>query len=138
VVDVAVRYGPGLFRLGLHAYANDAVDDALPDFLTVHADAGWGPVVRLPAGLRAVPSIHIGMVGLLFDDEDAAGPLRNESELSAGAAARLDAPLWGRTRAWLGVDVARVFSGPNEDLLFLEGGVSVGLQVPSWLRRAPR
>jgi hypothetical protein len=136
--DLATRYGPGLFRLGLSAYASDAIDEALPDFVAVHADAAWGPVVRLPAGLRAVPNAHVGWVALLFDDDDAAGPLRNESEITAGVAARVDAPLWGPARAWLGLDFARIFSRPSEDLLVVAVGVSVGLAAPAWLKRVSR
>jgi hypothetical protein len=138
VLDVATSYGPGMFRLGLRGYANEGVSEQLPDFVTLHADAAWGPVIRLSGAARVVPSVHLGMVAFLFDDDEVDEPLRNESELSAGAGVRVHLPVTSALGAWAGIDVARIFTRPEEDQLFVEAGLSIALKAPAGLSGAAR
>lgn len=129
----------GIAHLALRADANRGATPDLPDFYAVHGAVGWGPVIPLPAAIRLIPSVHVGAVAFRFDDDDEfTGALQNESEITLGAAARLDVPVGGPMHAWAGVDAVRVFTTPAELLVFGEVGVSVVIASPAWLQGALR
>lgn len=134
---VATPFYGGRLHAGLRAYPNaDAQADTLPDFLALHAEVGWGPALALPAGARLTGGAHLGAVAFRFDEtEPYSGALTNELELAAGLFVRLDAPLGGPVRAWAGADGLHVFTAAPEQLLFVEGGLSVTVASPGWLRR---
>jgi hypothetical protein len=135
----AAFYG-GQAHAALHAFPNHPQAPDLPAFRTLRGEVGWGPVLALPAGLRLTAGAAAGAMVMWFDDHDGqfVGALQNETELTAGLFARLDAPLAGPVRVFAGADVTRVYTAEPLVLRFVQGGVAVAVPSPGWLRRLLR
>ena len=130
----APAYG-GRVRAEVRAAGYEAVAEGVPGFTTLAPTVGWGPAVGLgPVHLGA--GARMGVVRFQIDD-DTAGRLQSETELTvggwAGAALRL-----GRVEVWAEADGSRVPLSDPVALWTLGGGVAVRLGTPGWLRAVLR
>jgi hypothetical protein len=140
----ALRLGTAFYggqaHVALHAFPNHPEEAGLPEFTALRGEVGWGPVLTLPAGLRLTAGAAAGAMTMWFDDHDGqfVGALQNETELTAGLFARLDAPLAGPVRVFAGAEATRVYTAEPIVLRFVQGGVAVAVPSPGWLRRLLR
>ncbi|MDX1419503.1 MAG: hypothetical protein R3181_06000 [Rubricoccaceae bacterium] len=139
---VGTEFFGGRAHFALHAFPNEptTADPAeLPEFLALRGTVGWGPRLGLPLGLGLTAGGTVGAVHMRFDDEDLAGnALVNETELAAGLFARLDVPVAGPVHLFAEAEVAHVYTAVPIRYRFVQGGVSVSLPAPPWLRRLLR
>jgi hypothetical protein len=134
---VGTEFYGGEASFALHAFPNEPAQPDLPAFLAVRGALGWGARLGLPARLRLTAGGTVGAVHMRFDDEDR-DALSNETELTAGLFARLDAPLAGPVRLFAGAEVVHVYTAVPITYRFVQGGVSVSAPAPGWLRRLLR
>lgn len=139
----ALRVGTAFYgghaHVAFHTFASQPQEPGLPEFHAYRGEVGWGAVVALPARLRLTAGAAVGAVHLRFEpDERFPSALQNETELTAGLFARLDAPLAGPVRVFASAEVARVYTAEPIVYRFVGGGVAVVVPAPGWLRRLLR
>ncbi len=131
----APAYG-GQARFALRLTAYEPTRPGLPKFLAVAPSLGWGLGAHFPAGLRVQAGPQVGVLHLRFDDGDGqfGGNLQNETEVTVGAWARLEAPLARHVTAWLEAEGVRVAVADPTTLTTASAGLAIHLDTPSWLR----
>ncbi|HYE96316.1 MAG TPA: hypothetical protein VD962_08910 [Rubricoccaceae bacterium] len=136
---VGTEFYGGQAHVDFHAFANQPEEKGLPEFHAYRGEVGWGVRVGLPGRLRLVAGPAVGAVHYRFEpDERFPMALQNETELSLGLFARLDAPLLGPARVFAGAEVVRVYTAERIVYPFVEGGVALSTPAPRWLRRLLR
>ena len=130
----APAYG-GRVRAEVRAADYASVAPGVPSFSTLTPTVGWGPAVRL-GPVRLGGGARVGVVRFQIDDDEA-GRLQSETELTTGAWAGA-AVRWGRVEAWAEADGARVALSEPVALWTVGGGLAVRLGTPAWLRDALR
>jgi hypothetical protein len=134
-----VAFYGGHAHFALHAFPNAPQQPDLPSFVALRGALGWGARVGLPARLGLTAGGAVGAVTMRFEADDRfPGALQNETELTAGLFARLDAPLAGPLRLFAGAEVARAYTAEPIVFRFVEGGVVLVADAPGWLRRLLR
>ena len=130
----APAYG-GRVRAEVRAAGYGSVVEGVPAFSTLSPTVGWGPALRL-GPVRLGAGARVGVVRFQIDD-DAAGRLQSETELTVGG--------WGgvavgldRVEVWAEADGARVALSDPVALWTVGGGVAVRLGTPGWLRAVLR
>ncbi len=131
----APAYG-GQARLALVVIPYEPAAGGLPEFVAVAPSVGWGLGAGLPGGLRLAVGPQVGVLYLRFDDDDGrfGGNLQNETELTAGGWARVEAPLAGRVRLWAEAEAARAAFAHPATITRVAVGLAVRLDTPGWLR----
>lgn len=137
---VGTEFYGGRAHFALHAFPNEPAAPALPEFFAIRGTVGWGARLGLPRRLGLTAGGTVGAVHMRFDDEDDRfiGALTNETELAVGLFARLDAPLGGPVRLFAEAEVAHVYTAVPIAYRFVQGGVSLTVPSPDWLRRLLR
>ena len=126
----APAYG-GRVRAEVRAAGYGSVVEGVPAFSTLSPTVGWGPALRL-GPVRLGAGARVGVVRFQIDD-DAAGRLQSETELTVGGWGGVAVGL-GRVEVWAEADGARVALSDPVALWTVGGGVAVRLGTPGWLR----
>lgn len=131
-------YG-GQARASLRAARVEPRESGLPAFDALFPSLGWGAGLGLPGGLRLQGGPQLGTAYLRFEaTDDFGGALQNETELTVGAWARVEAPVGGRVRAWAEAEAIRVALRDPVTLTAASAGLALRLDTPRWLRTVLR
>lgn len=130
-VRVEVPAYGGRVRAEVRAAGYASAAEGVPSFSTLTPTVGWGPAVRV-GPVRVGGGARVGVVRFQIDDDEA-GRLQSETELTAGGWAGA-AVRWGRVEVWAEADGARVALSDPVTLWTVGGGLAVRLDAPGWLR----
>jgi len=106
----------------------------VPDYRSIFVSGGWTASIPLPWDVRLQPALVAGLYGMQFDDPEVPSSVANESEMAAGLAMRVTAPIGSAWRLGAAITGVRVFTRHPIDLVFVEFGITYVLPTPDWLR----
>lgn len=137
-LHIGTEFYGGQAYVAFDVFGNTPSEAGLPEFLALHGNVGWGLTLSLPARLRLVGGGTVGAVHLRFDDEDDdrfPDALQNETELTAGLFVRLGARIGGPVHAFVGGDLARVYTATPIVYRRVRAGLSLRIPMPTAVRR---
>lgn len=124
----------GRLGLSIRVFDTETEVEDLPEFLAIHGSLGWGASVSLPMNGEVSAGGRVGAMNMRFDDDDVfTAGLQNETEITTGIFVHGQIPVVQQVAVFADVEWTRMYLERPTTFVFVEAGLRVRLDAPSWL-----